>query len=222
MARRSVLDNALSVELSCSGLTGVMGTATALQRSDSRKCFTREDYHAMGEAGILAPEERVELVEGEVIVMSPIGNRHAACVGRLTNGFAQSGNLGGRALVWVQNPLAESDVSEPQPDLMLLIPRDDHYDYGHPAAADVLLLVEVADSSLDYDLNTKVPFYARAGIREVWIVDLEHDRVEVHTEPSHRGYGFVRRFVPGDVLAPSALPEVTLEVASIIPARRQA
>ena len=126
----------------------------------------------MGRAGILTAEDRVELLDGEVIVMSPIGNRHAACVDRLTNGFTRSGGLAGRALVRVQNPLAESNLSEPQPDLMLLIPRDDHYDYGHPRAADVLLLVEVADSSLDYDMNTKVPFYARAGIREVWIVDL--------------------------------------------------
>ena len=176
----------------------------------------------MGKAGILAPEDRVELLEGEVIVMSPIGNRHAACVGRLTNGFAQSGDLAGRALIWVQSPLAESNLSGPQPDLMLLIPRDDHYDYGHPRAADVLLLVEVADSSLDYDMNTKVPFYARAGIREVWTVDLEHNRVEVHSEPSRWRYGAVRRYVPGDALAPSALPDVKLEVAGIIPARPRA
>ena len=176
----------------------------------------------MGRAGILTAEDRVELLDGEVIVMSPIGNRHAACVDRLTNGFTRSGGLAGRALVRVQNPLAESDVSEPQPDLMLLIPRDDHYDFGHPGTADVLLLVEVADSSLEYDLNTKVPFYARAGIREVWIVDLEHNRVEVHTEPSRWGYGAVRRYVPGDALAPSALPDVKLEVAGIIPARPRA
>ncbi len=176
----------------------------------------------MGRAGILTAEDRVELLDGEVIVMSPIGNRHAACVDRLTNGFTRSGGLAGRALVRVQNPLAESDVSEPQPDLMLLIPRDDHYDFGHPGAADVLLLVEVADFSLEYDLNTKVPFYARAGIREVWIVDLEHNRVEVHSEPSRWGYGAVRRYVPGDALAPSALPDVKLEVAGIIPARPRA
>ncbi len=175
----------------------------------------------MGRAGIFAAADRVELLDGEVIVMSPIGNRHAACVDRLTNGFIRSGDLAGRALLRVQNPLAESDLSEPQPDLMLLVPRDDYYDFGHPGAADVLLLVEVADSSLEYDRSTKVPFYARAGIREVWIVDLEHDLVEVHTEPSRWGYGAVRRYVPGDELAPSALPDMKLEVARIVPSRPQ-
>ena len=176
----------------------------------------------MGRAGILAAADRVELLEGEVIVMSPIGNRHAACVDRLTNGFIRSGDLAERALLRVQNPLAESDVSESQPDLMLLIPRDDHYDFGHPGAGEVLLLVEVADSSLEYDRSTKVPFYARAGIREMWIVDLEHDLVEFRTEPSRWGYGVVRRYVAGDVMAPSALPDVRLEVARIIPARPRA
>lgn len=203
------------------GFTGVMATATATSSASLglRKRFTVHDYHAMGRAGILTPEDRVELLDGQVIVMSPIGNRHAACVGRLTNGFGRSGRLAGRALVWVQNPLAASELSEPQPDLMLLVPRDDHYDFGHPRAADVLLLVEVADSSFDYDLNVKAPFYARAGIREMWIVDLDSDRIEVRTEPTDQGYGVVRRCVPGDLLAPSALPDVTLDVARIIPAR---
>lgn len=198
-----------------------MATATALPSPSLglRKRFTVRDYHAMGKAGIFAPEDRVELLDGQVIVMSPIGNRHAACVGRLTNQFGRAGGLAGRALVWVQNPLAQSELSEPQPDLMLVVPRDDHYDFGHPRAADVLLLVEVADSSFDYDVNVKVPLYARAGVREVWIVDLERDRIEAHAEPSDHGYGAVRRYGPGDVLAPSALPDVALEVARIIPAR---
>jgi hypothetical protein len=102
----------------------------------------------MGRAAILSPEERVELLEGEVIVMSPIGNRHAACVTKLNHAFTASGHLAGRALVSVQNPLAESDRSEPQPDLMLLAHRHDWYAFGHPGPDEVLLLVEVADSSL--------------------------------------------------------------------------
>ncbi len=194
-------------------------TATASESLGLRKRFTVHDYHAMGRAGILTPQDRVELLDGQVIAMSPTGSRHAACVGRLTNEFGRAGGLAGRALVWVQNPLAQSDHSEPQPDLMLLVPRDDHYDFGHPRAGDVLLLVEVADSSLDYDVRVKAPLYARAGVRELWIVDLERDRIEVRTEPSEHGYGAVRRCVPGDVLAPSALPDVTLEAARIIPAR---
>ena len=137
---------------------------TASKRS---KQFTRADYHAMGRAGILTAGDRVELLEGEIIVMSPIGTRHASCVDRLTHALTTSNRLAGRALVRVQSPLAESDRSEPQPDLMLLAHRDDWYAREHPGPADVLLLVEVADSSLDYDRDTKIPTYAAAGIREV-------------------------------------------------------
>ena len=173
----------------------------------------------MGRAGILAADERVELLEGEVIVMSPIGNRHAACVDRLNHAFSTSVRLAGRALVRVQNPLADSDRSEPQPDLMLLVHRDDRYDFGHPEPEEVLLLVEVADSSLDFDRRTKMPLYADAGIREVWLVDLEHDRIEAHNGPAPGGYRSTRRCAPGESLAPSALPDVTVEVAEIIPAR---
>ena len=126
-----------------------------------RRSFTRNDYHAMGRAGILTREDRVELLEGEVIVMSPIGTRHAACVDRLNRAFFASGRLAGRALVRVQNPLAVSDRSELQPDLMLLVERDDDYAFAHPEPADVLLLVEVADSSIDYDRRTKLPSLTR-------------------------------------------------------------
>ena len=142
-----------------------MGTPTMLHslprtvRACAQRRFSRVDYHAMGDAGILAPDERVELMEGEVVVMSPIGSRHAAGVLQLIRAFT-SGSLAGRALVQVQNPLAASDRSEPQPDLMLLIPRDDSYASGHPGPEDVFLLVEVADSSLKYDRRAKIPFYA--------------------------------------------------------------
>ena len=172
----------------------------------------------MGRAGILTAKERVELLEGEVIVMSPIGNRHAACVNKLNHAFTASG-LAGRALVSVQNPLAESDRSEPQPDLMLLAHRHDWYAFGHPGPDEVLLLVEVADSSLAFDRGTKIPLYADAGIREVWLVDLEHDRIEAYTEPVPGDYRSTRRYAPGESLTPSALPDLKVEVAEIIPAR---
>ncbi len=186
-----------------------------------RRLFSRREYHAMGQTGILKPAERVELLAGEVIIMSPIGHRHAACVDRLTGAFAALGaRLAGRALVRVQNPLAESDDSEPQPDLMLLAHRDDHYDFGHPRPQDVLLLVEVADSSIGFDRNTKLPFYAAAGIRETWILDLQADRIEAYTEPKPGGYRVTVRYRPGDRLAPAALPDLRLEVAQLIPARQ--
>ena len=188
----------------------------------SRRSFTREDYHAMGRAGILTPEDRVELLDGEVIVMSPIGTRHAACVDRLTRAFYSAGPIAGRALVRVQNPLAVSARSELQPDLMLLVERDDDYALGHPDPADVLLLVEVADSSIDYDRRTKIPLYARAGIREVWLVDLEHDRIEASSEPASDGYRVTRRHGLGESLSPVALPDLTLQTDRIIPPRRPA
>ncbi|MDE0025042.1 MAG: Uma2 family endonuclease [Spirochaetaceae bacterium] len=175
----------------------------------------------MGRTGILGEDERVELLGGEIIVMAAIGNRHAACVLRL-NARLNSDRLAGRALVQVQNPVAADPYSEPQPDLMLLAHRDDHYDFDHPSPGDVLLLVEVAASSLDYDRHTKVPFYALAGIREVWIVDLEADRIEAYSDPEAGHYRNVRRYVPGESIAPSALPDLELAVAALIPGRRPA
>ncbi len=192
------------------------GTQTA--STCRRRLFTREEYQAMGRAGILDEDERVELLGGEIIVMAAIGNRHAACVLRMTNALNVS-RLTGRAFVQVQNPVAADPMSEPQPDLMLLAHRDDHYDFDHPSPEEVLLLVEVADSSLDYDRGTKVPFYATSGIREVWIVDLERDRIESYRKPDAGRYRELRRYEPGEVLAPSALPDLRLDVASLIPAR---
>ena len=175
----------------------------------------------MGRAGILGEEERVELLGGEIIIMAAIGNRHAACVLRLTNTFTAA-RLEGRALVQVQNPVAADPYSEPQPDLMLLAHRDDYYDFDHPGPGDVLLLVEVAASSLDYDRHTKVPFYALSGIREVWIVDLEADRIETYSNPEAGNYRNTKRYVPGDTLAPSALPDLRVAVSALIPGRRPA
>ena len=184
-----------------------------------RRRFTRDEYHAMGESGILAANERVELLGGEIILMSPIGFRHAACVDRLTDAFTSSGRLAGRALLRVQNPLVDAEDSEPQPDLMLLALRDDHYDFGHPRPRDVLLLVEVADSSVGYDRHTKLPFYAAAGIRELWIVNLQTDRIESYTEPAADSYRVIRRYRPGESVAPAAFPDLQIAVARIIPGR---
>ena len=173
----------------------------------------------MGKAGILTPRDRVELLEGEVIVMSPIGTRHAACVYRLTSTFYSAGPIAGRALVRVQNPLAVSHRSELRPDLMLLVQRDDDYAFEHPEPADVLLLVELADSSIDYDRRTKTPAYARAAVRELWLVDLPHDRIEACSEPTPDGYRVTRRYGLGESLSPVALPHLTLETGAIVPPR---
>lgn len=162
----------------------------------------------MGEAGILGEDDRLELIDGEIVTMPPIGSRHAGCVKRLNALFGSA--LAGRVVVSAQDPLVLDDYSEPQPDIVLLRPRPDYYASAHPRPEDVLLLVEVADSSLDYDEDVKVPRYARAGVQEMWIVDLEHARVLVWAG------GETRTLQPGETLAPSAFPEVCLSVARIL------
>ena len=149
--------------------------------------------------------------------MSPIGSRHAACVDRLTRAFYSASPI-----VRVQNPLAVSHRSEFQLDLMLLVEPDDDHAFEHPEPADVLLLVEVADSSIDCDRRTKTPAYARAGVREVWLVHLPHDRIEACSEPTPDGHRVTRRHGLGEFLAPVALPDFTLETGEIVPPRRPA
>jgi Uma2 family endonuclease len=179
-----------------------------------RRRFTVAEYYRMAEAGILGEDDRVELIEGEILVMSPIGSRHAAAVGRLNRFFSQG--AGTAALVRVQDPIHLGDRAEPQPDIALVRPRDDFYAGAHPGPEDVLLLVEVADTSLRYDRLVKVPLYARMGIREVWVVDLDDGSVEVHRQPSPQGYGEVQRLRRGQRLAPLALPEVEIAVEDLL------
>ena len=127
-----------------------------------RHRLTVDDYHQMAEAGILADDDRVELIEGEVLDMSPIGSLHAALVAMLSQYLAQQ--AAGRATVWAQNPIHLDETNEPQPDIALVTPRPDFYASAHPTPADTLLVVEVAESSLAYDLGVKVPLYARHGV----------------------------------------------------------
>ena len=156
-----------------------------------RRRFTLDEYHRMGETGILGPDDRVELIEGEIIEMSPIGSRHAATVARIHHLFSR--RLDDRAVVWSQNPLLlVQHQSEPEPDVMLLAPRADFYAGNLPEPADVRLLIEVADTSLPYDRRTKLPLYARSGVIETWLVDLDAGRVEIHRDPRGSGYRDVR------------------------------
>lgn len=173
--------------------------------------FTVEEYQEMGRAGILTKDDRVELIEGEIVQMSPIGSRHAACVNRLTRLL-----VGERAIVAVQNPVRIAAHSEPQPDLALLRPRQDFYDTAHPAAADVLLVIEVIQSSEDYDREFKLPLYARAGIPELWLVDLQRGRIEVHQRPSGAKYRKATLLGAGDEISPHAFPQVSLKVKQIL------
>lgn len=183
-----------------------------------KRLFTREEYHAMGKAGILGHQERVELLEGEIIVMAPPGIWHVSRVDRLTHIFMPLGTQR-RAIVRVQSPSVITQTSEFQPDITLLTFRDDFYGSRKPRPQDILLLVEVADSSLDYDRNVKLRHYAEVGIPETWIVNLQDDHIEAHTEPTPQGYRATRIYRLGDTISPTAFPDIQINVNDIIPPR---
>jgi Uma2 family endonuclease len=181
----------------------------------SRRRFTVEEYQRMAHAGILTEADRVELIDGEIVQATSIGRRHAACVAQLTRPLTQA--LGDRALVWPQNPVRLPRDSEPQPDITILRLPADHYLRQSPRAEDVLWLVEVADVSYRYDRHVKLPLYARAGIPEIWLLDLTHEVVEVHRQPSSRGYGLVQTVDRGGVLTPMAFDNVAIAAADLLP-----
>lgn len=159
--------------------------------------FTVEDYYRMAEAGILSAEDRVELIEGEVREMAPIGPLHAGIVNRLAALLHQRM---GEEVIGVQNPVRLDEHNEPQPDVSVLRSREDYYTRSHPSPQDVLLLVEVADRTLDYDPGEKLPLYALAGIPEVWVVDVRQRVIEVCCEPQAAGYAHRGRFAQGERL----------------------
>lgn len=176
--------------------------------------FTVGDYHRMAEAGVLRQDARVELLDGQVVELSPIGSPHAGCVNRLNQMLARA--LAGRATLGIQNPVVLDNFSEPQPDVTALKYRADGYAERHPSPADVLLLIEVMVTSAEHDRDVKIPLYARAGIPEVWLVDLEADTVEVYREPGEDGYALVRTATRADALVPLHLTTVTLSGADIL------
>lgn len=186
-----------------------------------RRPFTNVEYHALAEASVLGPDERVQLIAGDVIVMSPVGNLHAECVDWITEVFTQSGRLVGRARVRVQGPMVMPGHSEPQPDLMLLKLREGGYASGHPRPEDILLLVEVSDSTLGYDRDVKMSLYAAVGVPEAWLVNLREDWIESNTQPTADGYQVTRRYALGDTIAPQAFPDLAIPVERIIPPRAE-
>lgn len=176
--------------------------------------FTVDDYLRMYEAGILTEDDRVELIDGEIIAMSPIGDAHSGCVIRLTMLFTRL--VGLAALVSVQNPIRLDNYSEPQPDLALLKPRADYYAQAKPTPAGVLLIVEVADSSVQFDRNVKVPLYARAAIPLVWLIDLNAGAVEAYSQPASSAYQQVQVMRRGDHLTIDSLPGLIIRVDDIL------
>lgn len=179
-----------------------------------RHRLTAEQYLRMGELGILPPDARVELIEGEVIDMAPTGSRHAGIVRHIAHLFERA--VGDAAIVSSQNPIALGSSSQPEPDIALLRPRSDFYKSRHPVAADTLLVVEVADTSLQYDRRIKVPLYARHGITEVWIVEIERDRVRAYREPTTTGYRIAQELSRRATVAPQALQQCAIDLDAVL------
>jgi Uma2 family endonuclease len=167
----------------------------------------------MGEAGVFSPDARVELVGGEIVEMPPIGERHAAAVD--VAGELSREQLGRSVIIRVQNPIQLDDYSEPQPDISILKRRDDFYRHGHPRPEDVLLVIEMSESTLEYDRRVKVPLYARAGIPEVWIVNLIEERVETFTDPSGGAYQTTAAFSRDEEVQSHSLAALRLGVSEI-------
>lgn len=178
-----------------------------------RRQFTLAEYYRMGEAGILTEDDRVELIEGEIIQLPPIGDPHAWCVNRVNRLFVLG--IGDQGVVSPQNPFRLSQRSEPVPDIVIIHPRA-RLAGPHPTPADVFLVIEVSDSTLGYDLGVKVPLYAREGVPETWFVDLKGKRVCVYRDPSPEGYRVTLTFERGDRIAPLAFPDLDISVDDIL------
>ena len=180
--------------------------------------FTIDQYYALAEAGILRDDDRVELLDGVIVDMYPDSNRHAATVDKFSNTLVPA--VAYRAIVRVRGPLRVNENSLLQPDVLLLRERSDGYISDAPGPADVILLIEVADSSVGYDRYDKLPAYARAGIPEVWLAIVREQRraVEVYTEPAAGRYTMMRTLEADDTLTPPGFPEITLRVGEMLAA----
>ena len=179
----------------------------------TRHRFSLDDWHQMIDVGLLRKDRRLELLDGQIFEMTPIGPSHQGVVNFLTRFW--SARLGARAIVSVQGPVVAPPISEPQPDIALLQDRRDFYRTAHAQPRDVFLVIEVAESSLDYD-HAKLRFYARAGMQEVWIVDLQNERIDVHREPLRDDYGVVRTVRRGESLTCLAFPDITITVDEVL------
>jgi Uma2 family endonuclease len=194
-----------------------MATATAPPAAAELRPhrFTTTDYFQMVAAGILTEDDRVELLGGQIVEMSPSNPPHAGTVDRCIRVFSRA--VGDRALIRNQNPLDLEPYDAPEPDVALVRPRADEYTTSHPTAAAVLLVVEVSDSTLTTDRLVKRPLYAAAGLPEVWILNLQDDRLEVGREPRGDQYAAVRVYGPRERVAPLAFPELLIAVTDLLP-----
>lgn len=180
----------------------------------TKRRFTADDYQRMGQAGILSEGDRVELIAGEVVTMTPIGPRHNAAVNRATRAMVTA--VGDNAIVQVQGSIRLDLYDEPQPDLVLLRPRADYYASRLPGPADIFLVVEIAESSIDYDREVKARLYAESGIQEYWLVNLNENLVSCHSAPEGASYRSFQRYHRGQTLAPQALPDRVIAVDMLL------
>lgn len=176
--------------------------------------FTAEEFERMGEAGIFRQDARLELIDGEIFEMSPIGNAHAACVKFLTALLFRL--FGDTYVVGVQDPIRLDDFSEPQPDVTLLRRRDDYYREGHPTPADVLLVIEVADATVVKDRTVKIPLYARSGVPEAWLVNIPEGQVEVYSGPVKGVYQRTEVFGRGGQVRSHTVEGLALSVDELL------
>ena len=214
MSTQAKVPTAVSTTLTTPAVTAVTNGATFLPQT--RK-FTVAEYYRMAEVGILKPNERVELIEGDIIVMPPIGPEHADNVDELNEVLARYAP--GRYRVRIQNPVRLSDESEPEPDVALLRRRPEGYGAAHPTPTDVLLVIEVANSSLEYDRSIKAHIYGRSGVPETWVRNLPEDCIERFSEPGPDGYAQHTIHRRGENLTPVSMPGLELAVADLLPAR---
>jgi Uma2 family endonuclease len=191
-----------------------MGEILERPKAPTRRRLDIDVYYRMAESGILTDPRHVELIDGEIIDMAAIGSPHAAVTNRLARLFSRA-LRDEAALVNVQSPLRLDPYNEPQPDVMLLRPRADDYRANHPSAADVLLLVEVSETSLAYDRSIKLALYAKFGVPEVWIIDLPGNAVEVYRAPKDGVYVSRERLTEG-LLAPALVPDLTIDVTGLL------
>ena len=180
----------------------------------TKKRFTADEYQRMGQVGILSEADRVELIDGEVVAMSPIGPRHNACVSSATRAMVRA--AGDDAIVLPQGSVRLDLYHEPEPDLVLLRPRADFYASRHAGPEAILLIVEIADSSIEYDKNVKARIYAEFGIPEYWLADLNATLVWRYAAPEQGVYRSVERHRRGDWLAPSLLPSCVIAVDALL------
>jgi hypothetical protein len=176
-----------------------------------RRKLTVNDYHKMAAAGILTEEDRVELIEGELIDMAPIGSLHADYVDRLNELLVSQ--VHGKFRVRIQNPVQLGDYDEPEPDIVIAQKRS--YREAHPGPQDLLLLIEVADTTLKYDRDIKIPLYARCGIPEVWLIDIQNKRLEIHRQPGREGYQQILLPANTKSVSPLLVPEVSIRMAKL-------